>query len=92
MLSAQERKTYYEILDAAEANKLYQSLKTDSTHTPGWPIPTTAVEGKFLPSRDYLEIIETEWQEIDANNTLVKARISAIKLYPARFGRNCSRC
>ncbi|NNF35585.1 MAG: T9SS type A sorting domain-containing protein, partial [Saprospiraceae bacterium] len=59
--------TYYEVLDAAEANKLYEALKTDSTNVKGWPLP----EGRVL---------STEWEELEWNVYFDFAKVSEEKL------------
>lgn len=79
-LFSQDYITYYEILDAKEANKIYQSLKTPQTSIPGWPLP----EGRFT-EKDYQsnhgiynEFSEVEWIELDENSSLKKVKVRSI--------------
>jgi hypothetical protein len=75
--------TYYEILDAAEANKLYNGLKTGTTHTTKWPIPVGRVlvsELTALGWDHYNDLVTIEYIELSENETLVKAKIRIINL------------
>jgi hypothetical protein len=75
--------TYYEVLDAAEANKIFNALKTDSTDNKAWPIP----EGRVLSTElnalgwDYYnDFVTIEYVDLDDNTTLVKTKIRDIYL------------
>lgn len=80
-LFSQDYITYYEILDAKEANKIYQTLQTAQTSFTGWPLP----EGRFTLN-DYQNnygniynlFAEVEQIELDENSSLKKVKIRSI--------------
>lgn len=61
-----EAQTYYQVLDAAEANKLFNALKTDSSNLEGWPLPAGPVGSSDLVldrQKDLTRVSRVEQQD-----------------------------
>lgn len=71
---------YIEILDAPEANKLYNALKTDSTVVQGWPLPEVQILDQDLFLYGLTAFVDVEWITIDDNSRLRKVRTQTIDL------------
>lgn len=69
---------HYEILDANEANNLFDALKTSESNTTGWPISGQLTGDKL--NRNIYELVEISREVIDDNNTLIKAKIASLNL------------